>query len=92
MHAFTVGAAVISLLRWLAELRDRLPKDGPAMLRQQVCMTVNKGKPSREAAYPSIKAAITSLLQGCHSPFRYTMLLMSALDRSLKFQWKETNA
>lgn len=36
MHAFTVGAAVISLMRWLSELRDRLPKDGPAMLRQQV--------------------------------------------------------
>lgn len=70
MHAFTVGAAVISLMRWLSELRERLPKDGPAMLRQQVCMTVNKGKPSREHAYPDIKAAITSLLQGCHSPFR----------------------
>ncbi len=70
MHAFTVGAAVISLMRWLSELRERLPKDGPAMLRQQVCMTVNKGKPSREHAYPNIKAAITSLLQGCHSPFR----------------------
>lgn len=70
MHAFTVGAAVISLMRWLSELRERLPKDGPAMLRQQVCMTVNKGKPSREGAYPDIKAAISSLLQGCHSPFR----------------------
>lgn len=33
-------------------------------------MTVNKGKPSREHAYPNIKAAIASLLQGCHSPFR----------------------
>lgn len=36
MHAFTVGAAVISLMRWLSDLRDRLPKDGSAMLRQQV--------------------------------------------------------
>lgn len=36
MHAFTVGAAVISLMRWLSELRERLPKDGPPMLRQQV--------------------------------------------------------
>ena len=70
MHAFTVGAAVISLMRWLSELRERLPKEGPALLRQQVCMTVNKGKPSREHAYPHIKAAIASLLQGCHSPFR----------------------
>ena len=26
MHAFTVGAAVVSLLRWLSELRERLMK------------------------------------------------------------------
>ena len=47
MHAFTVGAAVISLMRWLSELRERLPKDGPAMLRQQVSKTnmrVDKGE------------------------------------------------
>lgn len=33
-------------------------------------MTVNRGKPSREAAYPAIKAAIASLLHGCNSPLR----------------------
>ena len=83
MHAFTVGAAIISLMRWLSELRERLPKDGPAMLRQQVCMTVNKGKPSREHAYPNIKAAITSLLQGCHSPFRSAALHNERTERKV---------
>lgn len=42
MHAFTVGAAVISLMRWLSELRERLPKDSPAMLRQQVSHVTRK--------------------------------------------------
>jgi hypothetical protein len=36
MHAFTVGSAVLSLLRWVAELRERLPREPNSELKQQV--------------------------------------------------------
>jgi hypothetical protein len=36
MHAFTVGSAVLSLLRWVAELRERLPREPAKDLQQQV--------------------------------------------------------
>lgn len=70
MHAFTVGSAVLSLLRWVSELRDRLPRD-PARISaaQTVALILNKGKPSREHTYPAIKAALTSSLVSWASPF-----------------------
>lgn len=137
MHAFTVGSAVLSLLRWVAELRERLPREPNKDLRQQVCVWVfgggggrgpavrlalgypppskarrgglqacravrtacelfltcpahtcsvphptnpvhqvclvlNKGKPSREHTYPAIRAALCSLLRAWASPFTLT--------------------
>ena len=69
MHAFTVGSAVLSLLRWVAELRERLPREPSKELRQTVCLVLNKGKPSREHTYPSIRAALCSLLAAWRSPF-----------------------
>lgn len=36
MHAFTIGSAVLSLLRWVAELRERLPREPNKELKQQV--------------------------------------------------------
>ncbi len=73
MHAFTVGSAVLSLLRWVTELRDRLPRD-PARISaaQTVALILNKGKPSREHTYPAIKAALTSSLVSWVSPFTLT--------------------
>jgi len=70
MHAFTVGSAVLSLLRWVTELKDRLPGD-PARINaaQTVALILNKGKPSREHTYPAIKAALTSSLVSWASPF-----------------------
>jgi len=70
MHAFTVGSAVLSLLRWVSELRDRLPRD-PARISaaQTVALILNKGKPSREHTYPAIKAALISSLVSWASPF-----------------------
>lgn len=72
MHAFTVGSAVLSLLRWVAELRERLPREPNKDLRQQVCLVLNKGKPSREHTYPAIRAALCSLLRAWASPFTLT--------------------
>lgn len=70
MHAFTVGSAVLSLLRWITELKDRLPAD-PSRISsgQSVALVLNKGKPSREHTYPAIKAALTAALAAWGSPF-----------------------
>ena len=72
MHAFTVGSAVLSLLRWITELRDRLPHDASRIDPQQhVALVLNKGKPSREHSYPAIRAAITAMLSSWDSPFSF---------------------
>ena len=69
MHAFTVGSAVLSLLRWVAELRESLPADASRDLKRTVRLSLNKGKPSREHAYPAIRAALVAALQAWRSPF-----------------------
>lgn len=70
MHAFTVGSAVLSLLRWISELRDRLPGDSAGVdPHQTVTLVLNKGKPSREHTYPDIRAALISLLSTWSTPF-----------------------
>jgi len=69
MHAFTVGSAALSLLRWISELRDRLPWDSSRVdPRQSVALVLNKGKPSREHTYPAIRDALTSMLLGWQAP------------------------
>ena len=40
-----VGSAVLSLLRWVSELRERLPREPSKELRHSVCLVLNKGKP-----------------------------------------------
>ena len=73
MHAFTVGSAVLSLLRWISELRDRLPRDTARMEgNQTVALVLNKGKPSREHTYPAIRAALVAMLTSWSSPFILT--------------------
>ena len=70
MHAFTIGSAVLSLLRWISELRDRLPTNPSRVSSgQSVALLLNKGKPSREHTYPAIKAALLSCLSAWRSPF-----------------------
>eukprot|EP00887_Chlorella_sp_A99_P000227 scaffold13.g227.t1 len=68
MHAFTVGSAVLSLLRWVAELRERLPREPTRELRQRVCLVLNKGKPGRDQAYPAIHAALAAMLAAWAAP------------------------
>lgn len=77
MHAFTVGSAVLSVMRWVGELRDRLPR--PTTLMESapstplplnsVVLILNKGKPSREHTYPAIRAALLAMLKAWRSPF-----------------------
>ena len=58
MHAFTVGAAVVSLLRWLSELRERLLK---------VKQDLPDPAGNAEAWWPSATGACHSVV-GCVLP------------------------
>jgi pentatricopeptide repeat domain-containing protein 1 len=70
MHAFTVGSATLSVIRWVTELRDRLPRDGTRVdPLQKVSLLLNKGKPSREHTYPAIRAALMAMLGAWSGPF-----------------------
>lgn len=83
MHAFTVGSGVLSLLRWICELRERLPRIGDAAaaaedgrimseLNHTVALVLNKGKSGRDQAYPAMKAAISALLTSLRAPLAIT--------------------
>ena len=87
MHAFTVGSGVLSVLRWICELRERLPcidadeddaRDGNGngrMMNNQnhtVALLLNKGKSGRDQAYPAMKAAISALLTSLRAPLAIT--------------------
>lgn len=61
---------MVGLFRWLVDLRDRVAAEGAGVLRAKLCLTLNKGKPSREHSYPHIKQAVSSLLQGAKCPVR----------------------
>lgn len=70
MHAFTVGSATLSVIRWVTELRDRLPRDASRIdPLQKVSLVLNKGKPSREHTYPAIRAALVAMLGAWSGPF-----------------------
>jgi hypothetical protein len=79
MHAFTVGSAVLSVMRWVGELRERLPRPPSTMEPMpapiplhSVVLILNKGKPSREHTYPAIRAALLAMLKAWKSPFVLT--------------------
>jgi len=73
--ALTTGAAIVTILRWLVELRSKLLKDGPAFFRESVVMTLHKAKQTR-SEQPSlvIYEALSSMLLGSGSPFRAQLL------------------
>lgn len=67
---FTVGAAIVTLLRWLADVRHKATGDGGSSLRERVMFSLQKGKASRiEQPSAEICDAVTMLLQGHGSPF-----------------------
>jgi len=87
MHAFTVGSGVLSVLRWICELRERLPRidddedDAPycngngrmmSNLNHTVALVLNKGKSGRDQSYPAMKAAISALLTSLRAPLAIT--------------------
>ena len=69
MHAHTAGAAAVCLQRWLLELHGRLGAEGGARGATRLALIAHRGKPGREAAFPPIREALTSILRGSQSPF-----------------------
>lgn len=69
MHAHTCGAAVICLQRWLLVLRGRLGAEGTTRSATRLALVAHRGKPGREANFPLMREALTSVLRGSQSPF-----------------------
>ncbi|KAL6766719.1 hypothetical protein ACKKBG_A37085 [Auxenochlorella protothecoides x Auxenochlorella symbiontica] len=71
VHAFSLGSAVLCLLRWVGELRERLPRDrGQACgAGTHVALVINKGKPCREHAYPGMRSALHQCVAAWKAPF-----------------------
>ncbi|KAG2432945.1 hypothetical protein HXX76_008673 [Chlamydomonas incerta] len=68
--AFTSGAAVVTVVRWVSELKNKLLKDGAAFFRDKVVFTLHKSKQNRsEQPSARIFEAVSMLLAGNASPF-----------------------
>lgn len=72
---FTVGAAIVTLLRWLCDVRHKVGHDATSLLRERVVFCLQKGKASRiEQPSAIICDAVRALLAGHGSPFSVTLV------------------
>ncbi len=46
--AYTCGAAVVTLVSWVAELKNKLFRDGPEFFRDKVLFTMHRPKQARQ--------------------------------------------
>ncbi|KIY92629.1 Pentatricopeptide repeat-containing protein [Monoraphidium neglectum] len=73
--AFTAGAAIITLLRWLVDIRHRMMRDGQGLLRDRVVFNFQKGKACRvEQPSALIRDALAAALAGAASPFEVALV------------------
>ncbi|KAF6259499.1 hypothetical protein COO60DRAFT_1700790 [Scenedesmus sp. NREL 46B-D3] len=67
---FTCGAAIVTLLRWLCDVRHKVAHDATSLLRDSVLFSLQKGKASRiEQPSSVICESVRQLLAGHSSPF-----------------------
>lgn len=72
---FTTGAAIVTLLRWLCDVRHKVGHDANSLLRDRVVFCLQKGKASRiEQPSPVICEAVRTLLAGHRSPFKVELV------------------
>jgi hypothetical protein len=72
---FTTGAAIVTLLRWLCDVRHKVGNDSAAFLRERVVFCLQKGKASRvEQPSGVICEAVRALLAGHGSPFKVDLV------------------
>eukprot|EP00803_Ostreobium_quekettii_P002863 evm.model.scf_2500.1 EVM.evm.TU.scf_2500.1 scf_2500:7276-10483(-) len=68
---FTVGASIISVLRWLTDLRHRIGQEGAGGMQREVALVLQRGKHNiAEQAPEVICDAIAAVLNGAKSPFK----------------------
>jgi len=95
MHAFTIGSAVLCLMRWLVEINHRLTSDtSMGHPGDNICLVLNKGKPSREHTYPAIKEALVSLLKSWNAPldlFDISIGCKIKANKTLIADWLQNN-
>lgn len=73
--SFTAGAAIVTILRWLAELRSKLVKEGPAFFKKCILFTLHKSKQNRaEQPLNVIHEALSACLSGSGSPFEVALV------------------
>lgn len=92
--AFTTGAAIVIVLRWMTELRNKVCKEGVAFLKQAVRFSVQRTKSNRVEQPPAaIAAALTSLLAARKAPFTVSLqdnnIAIEAAAQDLA-QWMHT--
>lgn len=63
---FSVGAAAISVHRWLSELTEQL-SSGAGFSKPRIGFTVWRGKHGREARHSTVKSAVLAMLAGIQS-------------------------
>eukprot|EP00803_Ostreobium_quekettii_P008666 evm.model.scf_2275.1 EVM.evm.TU.scf_2275.1 scf_2275:4097-7404(+) len=67
---FTAGASIISVLRWLTDLRNRLGPEGASNVQGEVALVLQRGKHNiAEQAPEAICEAVAGVLNGAKSPF-----------------------
>lgn len=68
--SFTAGAAIVTVIRWLAELLTKLVKEGPAFFKKCILFTLHKSKQNRaEQPLSVIHEGLSATLAGAGSPF-----------------------
>lgn len=71
----TAGAAIVTIVRWLVELRNKVSKDGPVILKERVFFTLSKAKSNRaEQPLDRLHEQLAALLAAHESPFSIKLL------------------
>lgn len=72
---FTTGAAIVTLLRWLCDVRHKVGHDASALLRDRVVFCLQKSKASRIEQPSAVICENVRTLLRCHgSPFKVQLV------------------
>jgi pentatricopeptide repeat domain-containing protein 1 len=72
---FTCGAAIVTVLRWLCDVRHKIGHDATSLLRERTVFCLQKGKASRvEQPSAQICETVKTLLAGQGSPFTVSLV------------------
>lgn len=69
LHVHTAGVAMLTLHCWLADLRDKVLREGADGLPRRVAISTGRGRQQDFHGSPIVKEAVYALLQTHGSPF-----------------------